>query len=434
MSYYLTSAVLGLLCGLAYSVPSIGPFGLMGYAVLLAILPQLDLRAALRGMAVFGFCLALCSTYWLWRIFGPMALILWGYIGLTLSLFGVAFALIHRTGWAAWVKVMTSGMAWTAIDYLRGEVLPLSFPWLQVSLLVEPAWPLLSWIGCYGVSGVVVMALFAGVRRQLILFSVIIVLIIGLQLLNTKQNAPAISVCCVQSESHDVSLLQSMSTQGTQLVIWPELAAPIAEQAVLPDERLLVTGTSVTKGRDWENSAFTTHRGAVLGQHVKNHTVHFFNDGRRGQTRLPFETPLGRIGTPICFDCDHQDVVRAMTSAGAECFAVPSLDPAYWGETQHRMHAQVFRLRAAENHRWLAVASGSGLTQIINPQGRVVAALPLMEPGTLMGKIERLQGVTVFTRFGWLWAPSCLGLLVLLVARQGLRSSKEGRFPTGLGA
>ena len=123
------------------------------------------------------------------------------------------------------------------------------------------------------------------------------------------------------------------------LVIWPEEALP-NDLARLPYDRellsdlvkqkdcVLVLGTQQKDaGKAWHNTALTLDASGELGRHYKVHPVHLFNDGTPGTEAKPVATRLGNIGTPICFDCDYDDVVRHMTRNGADFFAVPSMDP-----------------------------------------------------------------------------------------------------------
>jgi apolipoprotein N-acyltransferase len=362
-------------------------------------------------MFLFGLGSAIAGTFWFWNIFGVISLALWGYIALTISLFGLAATLIARHKLRPWINTAALGAAWTAVDFARGELLPLSFPWLQLSIQAQVFWPLLSCIGSYGLSGLLIVGMLAILRTKWSLGLAIPLLVVVAALTQPViHKGPGIPVLCVQTERHSADHLREISQQGTSaLVIWPELAAPTLNQAFVTDDRVLVTGTSISSGSSWENTAVVTQNGKELGRHVKNHTVHFFNDGKRGTTQLPIPTPLGKIGTPICFDCDHEDVVRKMTSAGAEFFAVPSIDPSHWGPIQHRMHGELFRLRAAENQRYIAVASGSGRTQIIAPNARIAKQLPLMTEGSLTGSVHPRQELSFYTRYGWLFPWVCLG-------------------------
>jgi apolipoprotein N-acyltransferase len=188
-------------------------------------------------------------------------------------------------------------------------------------------------------------------------------------------------------------------------------------------EVLLIVGTKTVVGdgdRDWRNTALVLDKGRVLGEYYKARPVHFFNDGIPGREFTPMQTRLGAFGTPVCFDCDYTEVARRMVQLGAEYFLVPSFDARHWSANQHWQHAVLFRLRAAENARWLAVAASSGVSQIVDPHGRVHASLPLMERGHLVYRIGRNKRKTVFTLVGWLFPWLTLACSSLMVAFAGI--------------
>jgi apolipoprotein N-acyltransferase len=173
-------------------------------------------------------------------------------------------------------------------------------------------------------------------------------------------------------------------------------------------------------GRAWSNIALTVNGAGKQGTHAKQHTVHFFNDGTPGITAVPVNLSQGKMGTPICYDCDYQDVVRHMTLAGAEFFAVPSMDVASWSLKQHLQHAALMRIRAAENGRWMIVAASSGVSQIIDPMGRQRESITPLRDGVLEGAIGKDTQLTFFTRIGWLFPWMALvtaGLFLLTVWR-----------------
>jgi apolipoprotein N-acyltransferase len=203
-------------------------------------------------------------------------------------------------------------------------------------------------------------------------------------------------------------------------VVWPEYAVPYdvrankhdwaALQELCRERNITLTLGTQTRRKNqamWFNTALTLDATGVLGEHYKAHPVHFFDDGTPGTTALPVNTPHGRIGTPICFDCDYEGIVRGMTAAGSEAFIVPMMDAESWSKRQHDQHAELFRIRACENGRWFFVCGTSGVSQVIDPLGRVHARLPAMEQGVLTGEIRRETRLTIYTRWGWL-TPWCL--------------------------
>jgi predicted amidohydrolase len=70
-----------------------------------------------------------------------------------------------------------------------------------------------------------------------------------------------------------------------------------------------------------------------------------------------FETPWGRIGLAICFDCEFPNLVRAQAEAGAWLILVPSCTDTLAGFNRVRLSA---RARALENQCYVAVAPTVG--------------------------------------------------------------------------
>jgi apolipoprotein N-acyltransferase len=109
---------------------------------------------------------------------------------------------------------------------------------------------------------------------------------------------------------------------------------------------------------------------------------------------------------------------------------VPSFDAASWSATQHLQHGALFRLRAAENGRWLACAASSGVSQVIDPHGNTRASLPVMEQGVVAGHLELRGARTLFTRYGWFlpWL-ACVAAAALMVWTGGKewRAWRAGR-------
>ena len=181
----------------------------------------------------------------------------------------------------------------------------------------------------------------------------------------------------------------------------------------------MVVGGFVDSGEELSyNASITLDNGSQAGTHFKNKPVPLFNDGKKGTEAKSIKTSIGAIGTPICFDCDHESVIRRMVADGASVILAPSLDAESWSARQHDQHAELFRHRAAENARWIVVAASSGRTQIIDSYGNRAGTIPLMEPGFLTGEIALESGRTIYNRFGWLTGWVCLVLtgLALMMA------------------
>lgn len=79
-----------------------------------------------------------------------------------------------------------------------------------------------------------------------------------------------------------------------------------------------------------------------------------------------FRTDFGTLGMMICWDVQYADPARALALRGAEILALP-----IWGGNQ-----TLARARAIENHLWLVSSGYDFPTQIIAPDGEILAAAP----------------------------------------------------------
>jgi apolipoprotein N-acyltransferase len=390
--------------------------------LLLALQGQQGTRARaigfLHGMVVFGVGLS-----WLFQIFGSMVVVLWCVLAVFTALFAEMQSRAVRRGIGGWKLWVFTALNWCGWEFIRAELFPLKFPWMTAGLALGPN-ALVPWIGVYGIS-VFVVLLAAGIAMERWMSAVAVLLALVLSLVgfrglpeSEKEVSTWIKVGGLQLEA--VSLTELI--KGTrelppdiQYVVWPEVAVPydIRENArdwgLVQDlcrERgvALTFGTEVRPGggEAWRNIALTVDPTGVRGEHTKVHTVHFFDDGTPGSTALPVETGFGKVGTPVCFDCDYEGIVRRMTAAGAEMFIVPIMDAESWTARQHEQHAGLFRMRARENGRWMFVCGSSGVSQVIDPRGRVRSRLSALAQGPLVGRIQAEEKLTVYTRFGWL--------------------------------
>jgi len=395
----------------------------------------------LHGMAAFAL-----GVPWLYLLFSTAAVGLWAILALFTVLFASLQGVAMQRGITGWHYVIFTTLNWSGWEFIRCELFPLKFPWMTPGLAVGPN-ALLPWIGVYGVSAVVIFGIAAIFQHKWKTGTVTLLLEACAAFLQPKSppivaDAPGVlRVAGLQYES--VSIDQYIKATkalpaGVQHVLWPEYAVPYdvraeakewaALQKLCADAGMTMTiGTQTVspKSADWFNTALTFDATGTRGEHYKTHPVHFFNDGTPGTTARPVSTNSGKIGTPICFDCDYEGVVRKMTAAGAEAFLVPMMDAESWSARQHDQHAELFRIRASENARWLFVVGTSGVSQIIDPHGQVHGRLAAMEHGVLTGLVKRETGLTFYTRAGWV-APWLLlvGAVIswtwALVSRRGM--------------
>lgn len=442
-------AILATLVFPPFNVSLLAP---LAWIPLFLALQNTNLRTSFRLGVLHGLICYAATLCWMFTIFKTLAPALWLMLALFTGIFGMAFHFTHRFNVKGRPLILAT--VWTGIEYYRCELFFLDFPWITPGTGFPPNFftPL---VGVYGVSFLLIFSGLVLLTRlqerpknswplPAAMFAAFWFLAGFVQV---GPNKADLSVALIQNEEALLDLHLEMSEPHAgkvDAIVWPEYAIrfdPTTHprgrdiQTLLQDKtEVLVLGGTQDHQDSFYNTAFTVGKSGPLGTHVKNHPVHLFADGIAGTKAEPVETPLGKVGTPICFDCDYQDVIRRMTFNGAEFFFIPSMDAQSWTERQHLQHAQLFRHRAAENGRWLAVAATSGQTQIISPWGHQVETLPLMDDGVLTGNIAPLGKLTLFTRGGWLIGPICLALtgILFLAFLASLYRQKKAPLPESL--
>jgi apolipoprotein N-acyltransferase len=417
----------------------------VGLVLFLQAVRDLKPRPAFWIAFPAGALFSALSVPWFFTIFpGVTPVALYVLFGLFFGLFAGVAAWIAPRFASPWLRAFWISAWWIAVEYYRCEWFVLRFPWITPGVAMGPTW-LTPFVGVYGQSFLAVLASaliaetpaasdrikFRIAANQsagiLLIWALAFSMIYRPSFIEPRD---PVRVAAVQFEDGDFNeqfALTRAATNSPQLVAWCETAlfddlrkehrkqfACLVEHAKNSNV-VFVVGCHTdfgTGASDWFNTALTFDGSGVLGEHYKNRPVHLFNDGKPGTNAVVISTPLGKIGTPICFDCDYTEICRRMAKDGAEFFAVPARDAAQWGPLQRVQHALFFRLRAAECGRWFVVAMSSGITQIVDPHGNTRSSLPPFQPGVLCGTVGRDQSPTFYVRIGWL-LPWALSLIVL---------------------
>ena len=141
-----------------------------------------------------------------------------------------------------------------------------------------------------------------------------------------------------------------------------------------------------------------------------------------------------RIGDIICYEVAYDDEGRDAVGAGANLLVVQSNNATYMrdgqkGETLQQL--AMARLRALELDRAVVVATPTGISAVVEPDGSVVERTDIWTRETLVSQVELRTTRTLASRMGnWLeWvvaAAAAMGLASVTVQRrlagpQGLR-------------
>lgn len=192
------------------------------------------------------------------------------------------------------------------------------------------------------------------------------------------------------------------AAQGAQLVVWPEGGfnwdPQVDDQldlrglAAETDAHLAVGYVVEIDAVTFRNEATVINpQGDFLGVFGKDHPVAFGGETSPTRGTYPvYDTPLGKIGTIICYDADYTDTTRKLARQGVQLIAVPSND---WSTIADKHFTHVV-FRAVENRVAMVKADGGYNSTIVDPYGRIIelASFPQGGEATLVGDVPLGHG------------------------------------------
>jgi len=261
------------------------------------------------------------------------------------------------------------------------------------------------------------------------------------------EDTPSVSVAAVQGavpvEEHvtSVDVKRSLDTylelsrtipDDARLIVWPETAIPAAlntaqsmmaqirEIAIEKDAYVLAGGAERGEnGETFNTLYFISPQGEELDLYRKVILVPF-GEYVPQRERFPFlrhfavrkfdfspgdaHTLLAagdlRLGPLICFEALFPYAVRNLTGMGAQVIVLATSDEWAAGTAEVAQHSYTAPLRAVESRRYVIRAATWGISAIISPYGRVIADVPLYQPGVAWADVHARDQVSTYHRMG----------------------------------
>ena len=128
---------------------------------------------------------------------------------------------------------------------------------------------------------------------------------------------------------------------------------------------------------------------------------------------------IGRFSTVICFESCDSPLVGKMVNAGAQALVVITNDGWFGKTAALEQHFRITRMRAAEYGVPVIQTANTGISGIIDSNGRITAKSGVEQQQILAGTLEFSSGVSFFARYGRLM-PYLYLAIVLAGALYGL--------------
>lgn len=236
--------------------------------------------------------------------------------------------------------------------------------------------------------------------------------------------------------------------QNADIQVWPEAAIPSVynESKIFIDEintnfanTNIFTGVLFDEDESREVYNSITGLGAAKGIYFKQKLVPFgeyvpFEDQLRGlinffdlpnsvirkgpyrPNALTAKTRSGyeyHVSPFICYEVVYPDFVR-QNAAQSELMITISNDAWFGDSAGPHQHFDMARMRALENGKYLIRATNTGISAIIDHQGKIQSIEEQFIRGAVSGYVELRNGFTPFTRLGsWPIIFLCLTLIVI---------------------
>ena len=162
---------------------------------------------------------------------------------------------------------------------------------------------------------------------------------------------------------------------------------------------------------------------------LEDFDTHFWE---RGDEWTVFDAGGVRFSTPICFEDTFGYLNREFVNRGAQVIVNMTNDTWSKSVPAEMQHFAMAVFRATENRRSVVRAANSGITAIVEPSGRITAALEPFVEGTLIGDVPVFdEARTLYSRAGdWLGVGLTAAALLLIAAALGgavLRRWRDAR-------
>lgn len=423
-----------------------------------------------------------------WVLAAPCPILLAMVLALYPALFSLGLRLAGRDLPWPLLALFAAGL-WGGLEHLRGVALT-GFPWLVLPSALSPwPWAIqgATLVGANGLAGLLAAAAVLALRGQglsapRLAAAGLLALLAGFGLWRVDIPPASVGqarVALIQGnveqdhkwdpawQAETLRRYTELSAQearaGADLLIWPETAMPFFFQDPTPlslsvrdrvkemGAALLAGSPAYTRGlgqRDYvlHNRAFLTDAaGITLGHYDKEHLVPFgeyvplpgllgflpklvqgIGEFAPGSDQPALAWGNLALGVLICYETIFPELAQDRVEHGANLLVNISNDAWFGRSSAPVQHLHLSVLRAVEQNRWIARATNTGISALIDPRGRILERTGLFATTSLAGRVDLVAETTFFHRWRT-WVEAILALAALLPLALALAVARAGR-------
>ena len=365
-----------------------------------------------------------------------------GIVALFLIVFIVLSEVLIKKTKSPFIQIVTPAVIWTSLVYILNfkSLMSVTF---DIGVLFPVSAPLVWYIGSTGLTFLIIL-FNSSVARYLVKkdkLSISVTIILAFLFIGSftysmlqdpaglHASDKALNIALIQGDAPGRSLSgyeenlddrvkryialseEAVKKENPQVVVWPEYTLPVDIMKRFPEKM-----KPITSAIKESNTAFII--GSMASSNGKSYDAAFiFNKKGELEDTYYSEDPaifnksvssaaaagklyFRKAGITVCWEELNAGIFRNYVKNGAEYFISLSSN-ADLDYSWFKNYASFFsRIRAAENARYLARATQTGITEIVSPFGRVIKTIPKNKAGFLTGKIYGITKKTFYSKHG----------------------------------
>jgi len=227
-----------------------------------------------------------------------------------------------------------------------------------------------------------------------------------------------------------VDVYLSLSDKAMQFdpdfIVWPESAIQrftlrLPElrdrlyQLVKKRKSHIILGTPDYDQHGYQyNSAFViSPTGKILGRHDKVYLTPTETNYSAGNILSTIQTPFGSIGIIICYESAFPQIARSLVKQGAKLLFILTDDSGFRKSAAPFLHANEAILRAVENRVYVIQAANTGISQVIDPLGKVLMNSSLGQQDIIYASVSTGHPMSTYAKVGDIFSYLCMAVTVI---------------------
>ncbi|MEM4245363.1 MAG: apolipoprotein N-acyltransferase [Candidatus Nanoarchaeia archaeon] len=428
---------------------------------LFVVILNTNTKKAIFCMVLYGSLVTLFSFWWVKYYSTHILILAW----LFFTTFHIALSLLIKRSIKnmGFLEVFVPPAIWILLYHIL-SIMPLDNFWINLGMFHSQAAPIIWYIGSLGITFLIILfnssiAFFIAKKKKayLAITMIITIIMVSCFVYSDKKlpEGKRVKIALIQGNFPQTwgyrvenaktelyttykELTYEAIKQKPGLVIWPEYSIPID---IFKDEMF---------SKEFTNFTRTLNKDIIIGtlEELDNKTHYdtaliFLEDSEevliyKSVMPVPYEkntkgyykletikTPLGKMGILMCYEETQPEIARAHVNNGAELLIALSNNNRFKESNGLFLTSLYSTVTASENGKYVTRVTNTGITQIVNPQGKIVGKINSNSRGILVAEVYLNDHKTFYTKYGNVLVNITVALIIIIVIKRSYIARKK---------